>query len=111
MLVLASIGWALMSPLRDAVSALASEQRSIISSIADGQRARAKRVKARYRNWALVTTAIFAASAVAILPILIEIKPGKDFVWQKAVLFLVWLGYGVAATRLWKGWKDIDVVL
>jgi hypothetical protein len=111
MLVLAGIGWGFMSPLRDAAKALAGEQRSIITGRGDGQRASAKKVKARYRNWALVVTAIFAVSGVAVLLVLIEIRPSKNFAWQKAVLVVVWLGYGVAMRRLWKRWSEIDVVL
>jgi hypothetical protein len=86
MLILASIGWAFMGPLRDAADALADEQRSIIPGRGDGQRASAGKVKTRYRNWALVTTAIFVVSAVAVLLVLIEMSPDKDFVWQEAVL-------------------------
>lgn len=111
MLILASLGWAFMGPLRDAADALTDEQRSIIPGRGDGQRASAAKVKSRYRNWALITTAIFAVSGLAVFLVLIEIRPGKDFVWQKAVLVFVWLGYGVAMRRLWKSWSNIDVVL
>ena len=110
-MLIAGLGWGFMGPLREAAKALAEEPRSIIPGRGHGQRASAEKVKARYRNWALVTTAIFAAAAVAVLLVLVEIRPGKDFVWQKAVLVFVWLGYGVATRRLWKSWSEVDVVL
>lgn len=108
MLVLAGLGWAFMSPLRDDAKDVRREPRSIIAGKGDAQRAKAQKVKRRYRNWALLVSTLFLATAVPVVLIVSEVKFSEPFEWQKVVLVFVWLGYGVAAGRLWLSCRDID---
>jgi hypothetical protein len=111
MLVIAGLGWAFMNPLRDDAKEVRGEPRSIFPATRDRQRAKARKVKGRYRNWALVSTFVFLAVTGPAVSILFEVRVSRPFIWQKAFLVFVWLGYGVATRRLWTSWKDIDTAL
>lgn len=108
MLVIAGMGWAFMSPLREDAEEVRGEPRSIIPGRGEKQRAKAQRVKGRYRNWALVSTAVLLAATVPVVSILLEVRFSRPLVWQKGVLVFVWLGYAVATGRLWTTWKRVD---
>lgn len=111
LLVIAGLFWSFMNPLRDDAKGVRGEPRSMIAGIAEGQRAKAQEVKGRYRNWALASTGVFLVATVPAVSILFEARFSRPFVWQKGVLVLVWLGYGVATGKLWTSWKKIDANL